>query len=398
MKIVLVINHFQPQIGYQEFFLAQSWQRLGHQVTVVTSNYYFPFPHYEKTVQPILGKRRQPLGQRQERGITTIRLAAAWQMGGTVLALKKLHSTLVKLQPDVVYGNGVYFPLTYQVAISKLRLGFPLVYDTHASTFNTNLHDTFSKRLYLTLFRLGLPLLKRAVTAFTAVGTSEQLLLCREFGLTKQQVKVIPLGADTLQFHPDAHLRQDCRKKLKLHEAEVVFIHAGKLTAEKDVHVLIEAFGQVAHRHPAARLVIIGNGAEDYVQRLQALIKNLDLVNRILWLPPQPSTDLVKFYNAADVGVWPGNLSNTIQEAMACGKPVVVAERISAGQTTKHLVFQQATAQFSRHQINQLAKVMSKFITNSAYRQHAGEDALTLIQDRYSWDRIAQAHLKVYKK
>ena len=44
MKIVILIDYFQPKLGYQEFFLAKEMQKLGHQVYVATSNYYFPFP------------------------------------------------------------------------------------------------------------------------------------------------------------------------------------------------------------------------------------------------------------------------------------------------------------------------------------------------------------------
>src|SRR5574340_713911 len=103
MNIVLVINHFQPQIGYQEYFLCHEWQKMGHRVTVVTSNYFFPFPEYEKSVQLILGERKRKIGKFVERNIKTIRLAAGFSLNGMVLTLRNLSLTLKQLQPDVVF-------------------------------------------------------------------------------------------------------------------------------------------------------------------------------------------------------------------------------------------------------------------------------------------------------
>ena len=57
MKIIQIINYFQHQIGYQEYFLAKEQAEAGHNVTIISSDRYFPFPDYESTVKSILGNR-----------------------------------------------------------------------------------------------------------------------------------------------------------------------------------------------------------------------------------------------------------------------------------------------------------------------------------------------------
>jgi hypothetical protein len=48
MKIVHVVDYFQPQIGSQESFLALAHQRAGHEVHVVTADRYYNRPDYSK--------------------------------------------------------------------------------------------------------------------------------------------------------------------------------------------------------------------------------------------------------------------------------------------------------------------------------------------------------------
>ena len=42
MKIIHVVDYFQPILGYQEVFLAKEQAKLGHDVVVITSDRYAP--------------------------------------------------------------------------------------------------------------------------------------------------------------------------------------------------------------------------------------------------------------------------------------------------------------------------------------------------------------------
>lgn len=64
MKIVHVIDYFQPRLGYQETFLAKEHPKLGHEVYVVTSDRYNPIifegdaaRQVEKLLDPDIRKR-----------------------------------------------------------------------------------------------------------------------------------------------------------------------------------------------------------------------------------------------------------------------------------------------------------------------------------------------------
>ena len=106
-------------------------------------------------------------------------------------------------------------------------------------------------------------------------------------------------------------------------------LFAGRISEEKGVDVLVEAFGQLARSAPDCRLVLVGSpsaaaeptAAHAYEARLQAAAEGLP----VTWLPRR--NDVVPLLQAADVAVvpsrWAEPLSRSIMEPLACGTPVV---------------------------------------------------------------------------
>ncbi|MEN8252848.1 MAG: glycosyltransferase family 4 protein [Patescibacteria group bacterium] len=396
-SIVILINHFQPKIGYQEFFLAKEWKKLDHKVTVVTSNYFFPFPNYENTVQSILGERKREIGRKKERGIDSIRLKSSFQLpGGFVAWLDNLEETLAKLKPDLVFADGVFQPLALQISLIKNKQKFLLAFDSHASSFNTDLHSSFLKKSYMFLFqKLLIPKIKSAANVFTAVGESERKTLIKEYGLKARQVRLIHLGADTSIFYPDLKSRSIIRKKLKVSDKEILFVYAGKITKNKDVHVLIPAFAKLLEKQSKSKLLIIGTGADKYMKKLVNLAKESNCYENIIWLPQQKHKKLAQYYNAADIGVWPGDLSNTIQECMACGKVVILANKISKQQSSKHLTKSMGVFAFKRGSIRSLSRVMINLCSSKTKLTQLGKESQKTIVTEFSWKQIAKKHLEV---
>ena len=137
MKIVHLVDYFMPQMGYQEFYLAREHKRLGHKVWVVTSDRYYPFVDFDNTAGSILGKRIVGVGQRQERGISVIRLPILFEHQPSALVfIKNLGKTLKMISPDVVFCDGLFSFNAILAAWHQKSLGYRLVYDNHKTWTN----------------------------------------------------------------------------------------------------------------------------------------------------------------------------------------------------------------------------------------------------------------------
>jgi D-inositol-3-phosphate glycosyltransferase len=71
-----------------------------------------------------------------------------------------------------------------------------------------------------------------------------------------------------------------------------------------------------------------GVDGQQEIARLQHLARDLDLEDRVRWVPPQPHTALADWYRAANVCIVPSRAESfglVALEASACGTPVVAA-------------------------------------------------------------------------
>ena len=148
MKIVHLIDYYQPKIGYQEYFLAREHAKLGHKTYVITSDRYFPFPDYDKIYKGILGNRFTGPGVKKEEGVHIIRLKS-WEIPHTnLIYLHQLKNSLFKIKPDLVICHGVYSLTSFIISRYKKNLGFKLIYDNHAAAFNTDFNKSISRKIY----------------------------------------------------------------------------------------------------------------------------------------------------------------------------------------------------------------------------------------------------------
>ena len=78
---------------------------------------------------------------------------------------------------------------------------------------------------------------------------------------------------DTDRFRYSEAVRKRVRKELGIPEDAVVLVNGGKVTPEKDNHILLEAMGRFRERVDNCWLIMIGNAPADYRAQLEAIIE-----------------------------------------------------------------------------------------------------------------------------
>lgn len=243
-----------------------------------------------------------------------------------------------------------------------------------------------------------IPYIKKSADGFTAVGESEKDLLCKEYNLELGKVKLIPLGADTEIFYPDLEKRKEMRQNLGVKNNEVLIIYAGKITKSKDIDILFKALSLIFRKLKNIKLLIISGGEENLINNLKLYAKKNDFNSRIIWQQPVENKLLADFYNAGDIGIWPGDLSNTIIEAMACGLPVILPKVISEGQKSDHLLKNGNGLSFKRGDFYDLAEKIKLLVNDGIKKEKMGLNSRRLVKDSLSWQIIAKKYLHLYEK
>lgn len=218
-----------------------------------------------------------------------------------------------RLQPNVMYVYR-YWDLPFAVAVASARPA-SVVYHLCLPP-----PEPLPRWLRVVLRRVD----------YTVSVSAHTLGLWEGTGLDAGRATVALTSVDLDRYRPaDENERAIARGELGIGPEDFVVLFAGRISEEKGVDVLVEAFGRLARSMPDSRLVVVGSPspateaaiARAYEARLHAAAEGL----AVSWLPRR--NDVVPLLQMADVAVvpsrWDEPLSRSIMEPLACGIPVV---------------------------------------------------------------------------
>lgn len=323
LKIAHVCGYYAPGFGYQENLLPAAQARLGHDVHILTGDRYFPHPEYDTLYRPVLGPRHVGKGETTDGPVTLHRLPIRLEFKKRQNpVLGGLLGKIRALDPDVLHLHGITPLSTLSVMVSGASRRSTLVADHHLCRFNMEPYSTLKRVYYWTFRNIILPPIKSRVSAWLPINEDAERVLGQALGIRGDNISICRLGADISDLQPDPGAGAAWRTANGISADVPLIVHLGKLHERKDTHHLIAAF--VAGAPEQARLVIAGEGDPAYMKRLRGLASGA--ADRVLFLPPLPHDQLKAVFNAADLGVWPGDAAVTLIEGMACGLPILMAD------------------------------------------------------------------------
>lgn len=149
-------------------------------------------------------------------------------------------------------------------------------------------------------------------------------------GMGFERLLVVARGVDTQRFMP-ARRNEALRAQWGAGPDDLVVLSVGRLAAEKNLGLLVEAFEAMQHTRPNCRLVVVGDGPER--EALQRRCPTALLVGS------KTGQDLADHYASADVFVFPSlteTYGNVTPEAMASGLAVLAFDHAAASELIVH--------------------------------------------------------------
>jgi len=386
MKIVHVIDYFQPKLGYQETFLAREHAAMGHEVCVVTSDRYNRGIYTGNAAAGVLGSRLKTAGFFTEEGIKVWRLKTLFELPNIIWVIG-LEKKIRELKPDLVIMHGITNLLAVRIAgLKKKGMNFKLVFDDHAIPENS----TGRMRALYPLFRwLFSPGIQKAADALVAILPETKAFMNTRYGVPLERISVIPLGADTGLFRFDAAARRELRQQLGFKDGEVVFIYTGKIIPLRQLPVLIKASAILMQKYLNIKTLFVGGGSPSYIEELKDNVKSKSLSDKFTWLEAVPNEQLYRIYAAADAAVWPYGASLGMREALACSLPIIIGQEARVTELVEGgngFLFREGDA-------GDLAQKM-EMLLDTGRRAEMGRNSRKLVEEKFSWKTIARQFLE----
>lgn len=224
--------------------------------------------------------------------------------------------------------------------------------------------------------------------------TKEMAVEAREFGIPDYRIKVIGNGIDTEIFKPRQNL--DCKYyKTKVGiKTKNVIIFVGRLSKEKNVVGLLNAWCYVSDKVKETwSLFIVGDGPQR--DELKELTNRLKIDNTVIFAGFRD--DISECLSIADIYVSSSDnegLSNSLLEAMSSGLPII-STRVSG---VKEIVENTGSGiVVDIGDMVSLSKAIEQMASSAELRNRASEKARNYIIHNYSIEVVMKKHIDLYR-
>jgi glycosyltransferase involved in cell wall biosynthesis len=193
-------------------------------------------------------------------------------------------------------------------------------------------------------------------------------------GLDGRKIRVYPRGIDTKRFHPTN--RNGFFSAYPQLADRVIFIYVGRVSKEKNLPLLVDAFKQLIKASLPVGLVVVGDGP--YRKQMTADTKGLPCV----YCGYLMGKKLSAAYASSDVFVFPSatdTFGNVVLEAQASGLPVIVTD---AGGPQENLKPEISGTVVKANDVQELVEAMIRLAGDHSLRQCMGRAARQYAQER----------------
>jgi glycosyltransferase involved in cell wall biosynthesis len=215
----------------------------------------------------------------------------------------------------------------------------------------------------------------------------------RRFGVDAQRIVVSPMAVDAEQFTPDLRsgtepdTGTDVRRALGLAGAFVVG-WAGTFRRFQGLESLVEGFARFGRDHGAARLLLVGDGAER--ARVEELSDRIGIRDSVVFTGAIPARDVPAHLRAMDVAVVSARSDVEfhysplkLREYLACGCAALAPR---AGEIPGFVTDGVHARLYTAGDPIDLAAKLHELAADPECRAHLGENGRALVVATATWD------------
>jgi glycosyltransferase involved in cell wall biosynthesis len=281
---------------------------------------------------------------------------------------------LREFQPDIIHVVDPVVLGATGLAMARF-MDIPIVssYHTNLAAYCTHFGFPFFTRPMLSYNRF---IHNQCTLTFCPSPSTAAMLLTQGF----EHLRIWSRGVDTTLFHP-SHCSLELRAKwlsartdLENVEPPVILLYVGRISWEKNLHLLIQAYQRMDHQH--CHLVIVGNGPA--FAEVQSKLQGVP----VTFTGYLAGEDLATAYASADIFAFPSyteTFGQVVLEAMASGLPVVGLEAEGVCDLVRHEqsgLLLNTRGYSEEEQVEAYRTYLNRLVNNRLERTHFSQLAL----------------------
>jgi glycosyltransferase involved in cell wall biosynthesis len=171
----------------------------------------------------------------------------------------------------------------------------------------------------------------------------------------------------------------------------------GRINYKKGLDILISAFGVLIRRYPELRLVIAGPDNEAFLNQVMVWIREQEVQASVLIVGMLQGKRKLQAFRDAVAFVLPSyseNFGMAVVEAMACGTPVVISDRVNIARRLNEL----EAAIVVNCDPTELAAALSRLMEDRTLRDRLSRVGRAAVEAEYSWATVGERLDQLYSR
>jgi len=307
---------------------------------------------------------------------------------GGILYLQ-LQEIIDEIKPDIIHAHHAHAnPIASYLASNG---EIPIITTVHSFHKLLNVESKKEKKYTEEIYKKNFEISKGIIVNSPYIKKRAIELNCNI-----SKIEIIPNGIDLDYWEPIK--KEKARKLLNLNPHSRIILFTGNLEKRKGVDILLKSFKELLNKtkEKDIRLLIVGSGKEE--KKLKKMVNSLNLIEYVIFTGRVSQNKLKLLYDSCDLYCAPSiaeAFGLVYLEAMACGKPVIGPNV----QGPKFIIDNgESGLTFQRNNFSDLAKKINKLLESDNLRKKLGKNAINVVNERFSWDKISSETLDVYKE
>ena len=286
---------------------------------------------------------------------------------------------------DIVFAQGPALLTTLTILFSKI-LRKKCVYYMHVKIwefFKNFLVTPITKMLYIVMkpvIKISLNLCSLIIIPYHEL--QEELV---KEGI-RTEIKIARLGVDIDKFKPVFN-NSEAKKKVGIKAHDKVIGYVGRISNEKNLQMLLDAFNKIDIDNKT--LLIVGDGNSEIIDELNK-VKKCKVTGFV--------KNVEDYLKAMDVFVMPSKTETTslaTLEAISSGLPVLVTK---VGFIKNYIVKDYNGIFIARNNSELLTLKIEKILEDEIHREKISYNARKTVAYSFSWDRSINRIKRILKK
>ncbi|MGD9042958.1 MAG: glycosyltransferase [Desulfobacterales bacterium] len=194
-------------------------------------------------------------------------------------------------------------------------------------------------------------------------------------GIDSDKIRLLPNGVDIERFHPGKN-NGFLKKRYRVNDS-LKLLYVGRVSKEKNLHMLAQAFKLIYQQRKDAQLIVVGDGP--YLDEMQNELRKLPCI----FTGYLKGDNLATVYASCDIFIYPSttdSFGQVVLEAQASGLPAIVTDR---GGPQENIIAGKTGLAIKGDDTHSIVEALNFLISNPTVARAMGRSARQYMEERF---------------